>query len=85
MGTKVLVVEDNPSLLNMLGLTFRSSGYSTVLCPNAEAVLERVHNERPDAIICDVNLPGMAGTQFTDFVKLRPAPCGYPRHSNERV
>jgi CheY-like chemotaxis protein len=70
MGNMVLVVEDNPSLLDMLGVTFRSSGYSTVLCPNAEAVLGRLAGQSPDAIICDVNLPGMAGTQFTDLVKL---------------
>jgi CheY-like chemotaxis protein len=72
MRNRVLVVEDDPSLLMMLNVTLRSSGHAVVLSSDAERALERLPDESPDVILCDVNLPGMKGTQFTELVKSDP-------------
>ncbi|TMF08762.1 MAG: response regulator [Chloroflexi bacterium] len=72
MQNTVLVVEDDPSLLMMLSVTLRSSGHTVVLSSDAELALETLPEESPDVILCDVNLPGMKGTEFTEIVKAAP-------------
>ena len=72
MGNTVLVLEDDPSLLMMLSVTLRSSGHEVVLSSDAELALETLPEESPDVILCDVNLPGMKGTEFTEIVKSTP-------------
>jgi two-component system, OmpR family, response regulator MtrA len=69
MSNTVLVVEDDSALLNMLGIALRSTGHSTVLSSDAESALERLPDESPDIILCDVNLPGMNGAEFTKAIK----------------
>ncbi len=72
MGNTVLVLEDDPSLLMMLSVTLRSSGHEVVLSSDAELALETLPEESPDVILCDVNLAGMKGTEFTEIVKSTP-------------
>ena len=72
MRNTVLVVEDDPSLLMMLSVSLRSSGHTVVLSSDAELALETLPEESPDVILCDVNLPGMKGTEFTEIVKATP-------------
>jgi CheY-like chemotaxis protein len=73
---KVLVVEDELEV----GTVFRDFlielGHEPVLARSAEAALGSLNNAKPDAIILDVNLPGMSGL---DFLQLRPIrECGLP-------
>lgn len=66
---RVLVVEDEPDV----GAVFRDLllelGHQPLIARSAEAALGQLKTERPDAIILDINLPGMSGL---DFLKLRP-------------
>ena len=80
MGNTVLVLEDDPSLLMMLSVTLRSSGHEVVLSSDAELALETLPEESPDVILCDVNLPGMKGTEFTEIVKSTPHLADTPAH-----
>jgi two-component system, OmpR family, phosphate regulon response regulator OmpR len=57
------VVEDDPSLRDMLQTYFEKSGLSVTTMTNAEDMLHRLHRLRPDLIILDVGLPGMSGLQ----------------------
>jgi CheY-like chemotaxis protein len=69
MSNTVLVVEDDSAVLNILGIALRSTGHSTVLSSDAESALERLPDKSPDIILCDVNLPGMNGAEFTMAIK----------------
>src|ERR671937_2330980 len=66
---RVLVVEDEEPL----GAVFRDFlaelGHDAVVVRSAEAALGTLERQRPDAIILDINLPGMSGL---DFLQLRP-------------
>lgn len=66
---RVLVVEDEEAL----GAVFRDFlyelGHQPVVVRTAEAALGQMTTQRPDAIILDINLPGMSGL---DFLQLRP-------------
>jgi CheY-like chemotaxis protein len=66
---KVLVVEDELAV----GAVFRDFllelGHEAVLARSAEAALGKLEMAKPDAIILDMNLPGMSGLEF---LQLRP-------------
>jgi CheY-like chemotaxis protein len=66
---RVLVVEDEEVLSEVFRDFLMELGHHPVLVRSAEAALGKLQSERPDAIILDINLPGMSGL---DFMQLRP-------------
>ena len=67
---KILIVDDDPDIVDSLGLVLVREGYATVGAGSAEEGLEKVHSERPDLIVLDVMMP--EGTEGFHFVwKLR--------------
>lgn len=68
---KVLVVEDEPLLLEAIGEKLRKEGIEAILCSGGEKALEHVNNdvELPDAIWLDYYLKDMNGLAFMDQVR----------------
>ena len=66
---KVLVVEDEPEVGTVFRDFLLELGHEPVLARSAEAALGSLQRAKPDAIILDMNLPGMSGL---DFLQLRP-------------
>jgi CheY-like chemotaxis protein len=69
LGATALVVEDDPATRRLLGSVLHTSGLETVLLGSAEDALERLPDDRPDIIICDLNLPGMNGAAFIEIIR----------------
>ena len=57
----VLVVDDEKNVRRTLGMVLEDEGYRVETFDRAEAVLERLDRGRADALILDVQLPGMSG------------------------
>ncbi len=66
---RVLVVEDEPDLGDVFRDFLLELGHQPLVVRSAEAALGKLNTERPDAIILDIQLPGMSGL---DFLQLRP-------------
>src|SRR6185503_7427195 len=66
---RVLVVEDQVDLGDVFRDYLFELGHQPVVVHTAEAALARLKTDRPDAILLDVQLPGMSGL---DFLRLRP-------------
>ena len=66
---RVLVVEDEQDVGDVFIDYLIELGHQPLLVRTAEAALGKLVTERPDAIIVDVNLPGMSGLEF---LQLRP-------------
>jgi len=66
---RVLVVEDEQDVGEVFLDYLIELGHTPLLVRTAEAALGKLVTERPDAIIVDVNLPGMSGVEF---LQLRP-------------
>jgi DNA-binding response OmpR family regulator len=55
---KVLVVDDDRVLADLVSFTLRRAGYEVVAAGDAKSALQRWNEDQPDFIILDVNLPG---------------------------
>src|SRR5205814_7543535 len=71
-GTEtVLLVEDEPSLLNIASQTLREHGYSVISAPNGEVALASAgkHGGKIHLLVTDVVMPGMNGATLADSLK----------------
>ena len=62
-GPKVLVVEDEPSLLDALEFGLAAEGFDVVTASDGLASLRVYEDSAPDLVLLDVMLPGMSGTE----------------------
>jgi DNA-binding response OmpR family regulator len=61
---RVLVVEDEPTYALLLGTEFKSQGWETVRVDSGEAALAALAKEPVDAVLSDINLPGLMGNDL---------------------
>jgi len=69
MRTRVLVVEDDPSMRRAIGRLLKAAGYESVTFDSSEALLQSGADEADRCIVSDVQLPGLSGFDLLD--KLR--------------
>ena len=60
----VLIVDDDPDILQTLGLCLSTEGYRVLMAANGEEALEVLKSERPHVILLDLMMPVMDGWQF---------------------
>jgi twitching motility two-component system response regulator PilH len=60
-GTRVLIVDDSPTILLHLRKLFASAGYQTREAADADIALRMMRSERPDLVVLDVIMPGTNG------------------------
>ncbi|MDH6284872.1 two-component system OmpR family response regulator [Prescottella agglutinans] len=58
---RVLIVDDEPSLVELLSVSLRFQGFEVETATNGAEGLDRARTFRPDALILDVMMPGMDG------------------------
>ena len=64
MTTKILIIDDDPVVVNYLDNLFRDNGYETETAENAIEGLEIVKKTNPDLITLDLQMPNHTGTDF---------------------
>ena len=58
---RILIVDDDRVLADILSYTFRREGFETILAFDGRSALSLYAQQRPDLIVLDVNLPGLDG------------------------
>ena len=67
---RVLVVEDEASIREMVALNLKMAGWEVVEAPSAERALELMHSgEHCDAALLDIMLPGMDGLSLCETIR----------------
>ena len=61
MKSRVLVVDDDPALAEMLTIVLRGEGFDTAVVSDGTRALPAVRDLRPDVVLLDLMLPGMNG------------------------
>src|SRR5882762_4208197 len=64
---RILVIDDDQAVCEVFGEFLHEIGHEPVIAHTAETALDTLREERPDAVLLDVCLPGMSGL---DFMKL---------------
>lgn len=61
MPEKLLLVDDEPTLLETLAFNLRASGYEIVTAGDGASALDLAHTENPDLVVLDLMLPELDG------------------------
>jgi two-component system response regulator MtrA len=61
MKGRVLVVDDDPALSEMLGIVLRGEGFEPAFVADGDAALRAFHDTKPDLVLLDLMLPGKDG------------------------
>jgi len=77
-GKKILLIDDDKSLLTTLGDFLKSEGYEVITASSAEQALKKLEQETPDVIILDISMPGMGGVGFLKEITGRDGKPRYP-------
>ena len=62
---KILVVDDDPSIVNIIETALGEAGYAVITASNGEQAVQRSGKEHPQLIIMDIMMPGLNGLMAT--------------------
>jgi DNA-binding response OmpR family regulator len=70
---KIVVIEDEPDILEVLGYNLKREGYEVFSATNGNLGMSLVNKETPDLVLLDLMLPGMDGIEICSSIKKNPA------------
>jgi len=74
----VLVIEDEPALLELLAKTLLFKGFQVVPAANGRSGIEFATSSHPDVIILDLTMPDFSGIQVVENLRARPETKSIP-------
>jgi two-component system cell cycle response regulator len=69
LGARILIIEDNPANLELMTYLLSAFGHSIRSAEDGQSGLKAARSERPDLILCDVQLPDMDGREVARWLK----------------
>lgn len=72
MGKRLLVIDDEPHLLQAIAAVLRRLGYEVATARGGQEALVRLAETLPDLIISDIRMPGMDGHQLARHLRASP-------------
>ena len=78
MKPKILVVDDEPDALEVLGFKLKEAGYTPVFAADGLKAIAAVRIERPDLIVLDLMLPEIDGLEVCKILRRDPATASIP-------
>ena len=63
MNAKILVVDDDTALAEMIGIVLRTEGFEPFFCADGTGAVEAFHLAKPDLVLLDLMLPGIDGIE----------------------
>lgn len=74
MDYKIMIVEDDPDIAELLSLHLQKFGFSTHLCRDFSNVLEKFVESAPHLVLLDINLPAYDGFYWCGRLRAK-SPC----------
>ena len=68
---KILLIDDEPDILRVLGISLKADGYEVIPALNGAEGLEAFAKEKPSIVITDIKMPGMDGIEVLEKIKER--------------
>ncbi|HEY8101351.1 MAG TPA: response regulator [Burkholderiaceae bacterium] len=78
MASRILIIEDNATNMELMVYLLRAFGYEPLLANDGAAGIKLARQELPSLIVCDVHLPKMDGYGVVALLKADPILSGIP-------
>jgi DNA-binding response OmpR family regulator len=72
MSFKVMIVDDDPSIVVALEFLMEQNGYEVQVARSGEEAIESIPKFQPDLILLDIMLPGIDGYEVCEILRLKP-------------
>jgi len=69
MSARILVVDDDPAISEMIGIVLSGEGFDPSFAADGPAALERFREGRPDLVLLDLMLPGIDGIEVCRSIR----------------
>lgn len=69
MKARILVVDDDEALSEMIGIVLRNDGFEPTFCADGSQALEMFRSTRPELVLLDLMLPGMDGIEVCQAIR----------------
>ena len=66
---KILVVEDDPTVRNLITTTLKSNNYRYITAPNGESAIAAATTQQPDIVFLDLGLPDLDGVEIIKRIR----------------
>lgn len=76
MKKRVLIVDDEPSIVISLEYLLQREGYDTAIAPDGEEALAAMAERPPDLVVLDVMLPKLNGFEVCERIRAEPSWSG---------
>jgi two-component system, NtrC family, sensor kinase len=71
---KILVIDDDPDILDVMTITLKDAGYSVLCAPDGQSGIRLAESHFPQIVITDIKMPGMSGLDVLETIKkIQPA------------
>ena len=77
-SARVLVVEDDPDILDLLEYSLRQEGFGVIQATSGRRALELAEREKPDLVLLDLMLPDLGGVELCRRLRARPEIASTP-------
>jgi len=78
VGATILVVDDDPVILQLLQVNFEMEGFTVITAADGQEGVHRTRAERPDIVVSDVMMPRMSGLELLQALKGDPRTARIP-------
>jgi two-component system response regulator MtrA len=69
MTSRILVVDDDTALAEMIGIVLRTEGFDPVFCEDGAQAVETFRTAKPDLVLLDLMLPGLDGIEVCSRIR----------------
>lgn len=69
MSARILVVDDDTALAEMIGIVLRSEGFEPSFCADGALALDAFRQVKPDLVLLDLMLPGLDGIEVCSLIR----------------
>lgn len=71
MQKKILIVDDDPALLNVLSSKVKSLNYTVIEAKDGEQALTKFKKEHPDLVLLDIVMPLKSGFEVLEEIRIK--------------
>ena len=75
---KILIADDDPEMLQLLGDILRQKGYETILCSDGATTVAQSSKKRPALILLNIRMPEVNGYGILQTLKMNKETCDIP-------